>query len=109
MLNNLTFQNSFVEFVFHTILSESSKIKLEQMLTDTTVKQVFTKSSIKKLIIKHKPQQVIIFVAYRKKAFLIKGFQFGRSDLLTGRKKAHLNTIQEILTTKSHEEINQYY
>lgn len=109
MLDNLTFQNSFVEFVYYAVLSEHSKSRLEQMLTDTTIKQVFVKSAIKKFIVKTKPQQVIVFIAFQKKAFVIKGFQFGRTDYLTGRKKAHLNTVQEILTTKTNEEIEQYY
>lgn len=109
MLNNLTFQNSFVEFIYHIVLSVQSKNKLEEMLTDTIIQQVFVGKQIKKFIVKNKPQQVIIFIAKNKKEFVIKGFQFGRTDLLTGRKKAHLNTIQEILTTKTQEEIEDLY
>ncbi|OOR98669.1 hypothetical protein B0186_08875 [Canicola haemoglobinophilus] len=111
MLNNelLTFQNSFVEFVFYAILSEKSRSKLEDMLTDTVLRQVFKENQIRKLIVKSKPQQVIIFVSKSKKSFVVKGFQLGRTDYLTGRKKAHLNTIQEILTTKTQEEIEKLY
>ncbi|NBI42513.1 hypothetical protein GVX76_03255 [[Haemophilus] felis] len=109
MLANLAFQNSFVEFVYYAVLSQSSKSRLEQMLTDSTIKQVFTKNTIKKCIVKTKPQQVIVFVAFQRNYFVIKGFQFGRTDFLTGRKKAHLNTIQDVLTTKTPDEIEQYY
>lgn len=109
MLNNLTFHNKFVEFVYHTILSETSKNRLYDLLMSSLVPPIFKAKEIKKFIVKRKPQDVIVFVSYNKKSFVIRGFQFGKTDYLNGRKQAHLRTIQDILINKTQQEITALY
>ncbi|MFZ7129061.1 hypothetical protein ACLSYV_06645 [Avibacterium avium] len=109
MLANLQFHNRFISFVYHRILSEESKKELERQLTDNIRKTIFLRKQARKFFVKRKPQNVVIFVYAEKGNFVIKAFQFGKTDLLTGNKKAHLTTIEKILSEKTDLEIRQNY
>lgn len=108
LVNNLAFQNAFIAMIYHFVLSEQSKAKLNRLLSDPINQTITSTKRIIKVFIKRKPQQVIIFVKYEKKQFVIKGYRFGRSDYLTGRKKANFDTLKELLSITA-EEKNQRY
>lgn len=109
MLANLQFHNRFISFVYYRILSEESKKELERQLTDNIRKTIFLRKQARKFFVKRKPQNVVIFVYAEKGNFVIKAFQFGKTDLLTGNKKVHLTTTEKILSEKTDLEIRQYY
>lgn len=102
----LDFSNSFTHFVFNNVLSQQSKISLLEKLNSVVQ---LSENQDNKIFVKRKPQQVIVFVKFYHKNFVISGYKFGQTDILTGRKKRHFKTVEQILKEKTETEIEHLY
>lgn len=94
---NLDFQNNLVKFIYFAILSSKSRQKLGEILSDPVNTTYRKNRTLVKIFLKRKPQQVLVYVKFEQGKFNIKGYKFGRSDYLTGRKCAHFSTVEDIL------------
>ncbi|MFC0322436.1 hypothetical protein ACFFHT_02480 [Gallibacterium melopsittaci] len=102
----LDFSNSFTHFVFNNVLSQQSKISLVEKLHSVIQ---LSENQDNKIFVKRKPQQVIVFVKYFRKNPVVTGYKFGQTDILTGTKKRHFKTVEQILREKTETEIEHLY
>lgn len=102
----LDFSNSFTHFVFNNVLSQQSKISLFEQLNSVVQLSEYQNN---KIFVRTKPQQVIVFIKYFRKNYIVIGYQFGKTDVLTGAKKRHLKTVKQILEEKTETEIEHLY
>lgn len=105
----IDFSNDFTRFVFYKILSNQSKKVLLAKLEDNFIK--LSKIKDNKIFVKTKPQQIIVFISFFEfeQKFKIVGYKFGKTDVLTGTKKRHIETIEQILMEKTATEIENLY
>ncbi|OOF59721.1 hypothetical protein [Rodentibacter myodis] len=105
---NIDFQNNFIRFIYHSVLSVKSKQKLDELLSDPINSTYKKNKSVVKIFLKQKPQQVLAYLKFEKNKFVIKGYKFGKSDYLTGRKNAHFKTVQSIFLIDKEEREKRY-
>ncbi|MCX2960995.1 hypothetical protein BKK52_01250 [Rodentibacter trehalosifermentans] len=105
---NIGFQNNLVKFIYHSVLSIESKQKLDEQLSDPINSTYRKNKTIVKVFLKRKPQQVLAYLRFESGKFVIKGYKFGKSDYLTGRKKSHFKTVESIFLIDKEEREKRY-
>ncbi|OOF43932.1 hypothetical protein BKK51_10340 [Rodentibacter trehalosifermentans] len=105
---NIDFQNTFVQFIYHSVLSIESKQKLDEQISNPVNLTYRKNKATVKVFLKQKPQQVLAYLRFENGKFVIKGYKFGKSDYLTGRKKSHFKTVESIFLIDKEERERRY-
>ena len=98
-MGKIIFHNIFTKVIYDYVLTNSTKNRIHERLFGSVIALPAVNVE-SKCILKDRYQRITLFyevVESKTKTVQILGYQFGNSDKLTGNKKAHFVTLNNIL------------